>query len=91
MESLEKNEIPFENERLTPSQKTNEYIMTALRTKEGLDMDRVEGSRFRVSAQKFIDSGKLILKENRLILTREGKLFADGIAAEFFLDSINKT
>jgi hypothetical protein len=30
----------------------------------------------------------LILKENKLILTKEGKLFADGIAAELFVDTI---
>jgi len=28
------------------------------------------------------------LKENKLILTKEGKLFADGIAAELFIDAI---
>jgi hypothetical protein len=29
----------------------------------------------------------LILKENKLLLTREGKLFADGIAADLFIDA----
>jgi len=89
--SLEKNEIPFEKEILTPSQKTNEYIMTALRTKEGLDLDQLPGSvshELRAAGKKFIESGKLILKENKLILTKEGKLFADGIAAELFVDTI---
>jgi oxygen-independent coproporphyrinogen III oxidase len=91
IESLEKNEIPFEKEILTPSQKTNEYIMTALRTKEGLDLDKLPGSlshELRAASKKFIESGKLILKENKLILTKEGKLFADGIAAELFVDAI---
>jgi oxygen-independent coproporphyrinogen-3 oxidase len=40
------------------------------------------------ASKKFIESGKLILKENKLILTKEGKLFADGIAAELFIDAI---
>ena len=88
IESLEKNRIPFEKETLTPSQKTNEYIMTALRTKEGLDLDKLPGSvshDLRVASKKFIGSGKLILQKNKLILTKEGKLFADGIAAELFI------
>ncbi|HEU4858653.1 MAG TPA: radical SAM family heme chaperone HemW [Chitinophagaceae bacterium] len=91
IESLEKITIPFEKETLTPSQKTNEYIMTALRTKEGLDLDKLPGSvshELRAASNKFIGSGRLILRENKLILTKEGKLFADGIAAELFVDAI---
>jgi len=91
IESLEKNNIPFEKETLTLSQKANEYIMTALRTKEGIDLDKLTGfvsHEFRAASNKFIVSGKLILKENKLILTKEGKLFADGIAAELFVDTI---
>ena len=90
IESLEKNIIPFEKEILTPSQKINEYIMTALRTKEGLDLDKLSGfvsHELRAASKKFIESGNLILKENKLILTKKGKLFADGIAAEFFVDT----
>lgn len=67
----------------------NEYIMTSLRTMEGLHLDKIPdamSNELRAASQKFIDEGKLILKENKLILTREGKLFADGIAAEFFVD-----
>ena len=91
IESLAENKIPFEKETLTPSQKTNEYIMTALRTKEGLDLDKLPGSvsnELRTGSKKFIESGKLILRENKLLLTKEGKLFADGIAAELFVDAI---
>ena len=93
--SLEQNKIPFEKEILTPSQQLNEYIMTSLRTAEGLDLIRVRSSGFgvrsqdlRIKSQKFIDEGKMILKENKLILTKGGKLFADGIAAELFVDTI---
>jgi oxygen-independent coproporphyrinogen III oxidase len=35
--SLQKNTIPFEEEILTATQQLNEYIMTSLRTMEGLD------------------------------------------------------
>jgi oxygen-independent coproporphyrinogen III oxidase len=85
IDSLSKNEIPFEKEILTDSQKLNEYIMTSLRTAEGLDLRKVQGPEFRVLSQKFIKAGKMIEENNFLKLTREGKLFADGIAAELFV------
>jgi oxygen-independent coproporphyrinogen-3 oxidase len=91
IESLEKNEIPFEKERLTQSQKANEYIMTSLRTMEGLDISKIPEAmshELRAASKKFIESGKLTLKENKLLLTREGKLFADGIAADLFTDAV---
>ena len=92
IESLSKNEIPFEKETLTDTQKLNEYIMTSLRTIEGLDLNRVSlefgvrNSEFIAKAQKFIQLSKLILKDDKLILTKEGKLFADGIAADLFVN-----
>jgi oxygen-independent coproporphyrinogen-3 oxidase len=93
IESISKNEIPFEKEILTPVQRLNEYIMTSLRTKEGLNLERVRSSEFGVQSQaleirsqKFINEGTMILRENKLILTKEGKLFADGIAADLFID-----
>ena len=91
IESLEKNEIPFEREILTLSQKANEYIMTSLRTAEGLDLENVSEAlsyELRAASKKFIESGKLTLEENRLLLTREGKLFADGIAADLFIGTV---
>jgi len=85
--SLLKNEIPFEKEILTPTQQLNEYIMTSLRTMEGLDLDKARNqeSGVRSRSQRYIEEGKMILKENKLILTNAGKLFADGIAAELFI------
>ncbi len=84
IESVSKGIIPFEKEVLTETQQLNEYIMTSLRTMEGLQLD-VSGTAFLTKSQKFIDSGLMKLENNSLILTREGKLLADGIAAELFL------
>jgi oxygen-independent coproporphyrinogen-3 oxidase len=88
IESLSKNEVPFEKEILTPIQQINEYIMTSLRTIEGLDLRKVQSAEFRVLSQRFIKEGKMIEEDNFLRLTREGKLFADGIAAELFIDPV---
>jgi oxygen-independent coproporphyrinogen-3 oxidase len=61
--------------------------MTSLRTKEGLDLDKLEkynSTQILSTAERFINSGTMILKGTSLILTKEGKLLADGIAAELF-------
>jgi oxygen-independent coproporphyrinogen-3 oxidase len=86
IDSINKELIPAEKEILTDTQKVNEYIMTSLRTIEGLNLKKVERSEsvVRSRIQKFIDAGKMIEQNGFLKLTKEGKLFADGIAAELF-------
>jgi oxygen-independent coproporphyrinogen-3 oxidase len=88
--ALEKGELVFEKEDLTTTQKLNEYIMTSLRTKEGLNLETISrhfGILEQVlleKARKYTDSGLLMRENNSLILTKEGKLLADGIAAALF-------
>jgi oxygen-independent coproporphyrinogen-3 oxidase len=90
----------FEKEELSPIQQLNEYIMISLRTIEGCDLALVGqrfGEGFahdlRKKAERHIQRGTIkILGERsddkeagaRLALTREGKLLADGIAADLF-------
>lgn len=86
--------IPYEQEELTPNQQLNEYLMTALRTIEGIDLPQVvqkwgEAARSQImtNIKKQLDQGLVTVSGDRICLTREGKLFADGIAADlFFLD-----
>lgn len=92
IQSLKAGKLSFEIETLTDTQRLNEYIMTSLRTMEGLDVYWVAAqfgesaaNQLQRSAQPFIDSGKMRFYNNHLQLTKEGKLFADGIAAELFL------
>jgi len=87
IESVNKEIIPFEKEELTGTQKINEYIMTSLRTMEGLNLniiEETEGFKLRSASKKYIISGKMIEENNFLKLTKEGKLLADGIAADLF-------
>ena len=82
--------IPFEKEILTGTQQLNEYIMTSLRTMEGLNLDKLdetEMGRLLIVSRKYIESGLLKHENNRLVLTKEGKLFADGIAADLFRET----
>lgn len=91
IKSLKEDKVPFEIEHLTSTQRLNEYIMTSLRTMEGLNVEYVT-SRFgeqaavklKQEAQPFIDTGKMQFNNGYLQLTKEGRLFADGIAAELF-------
>ena len=88
--ALGKGELAFETEELTATQKLNEYIMTSLRTIEGMNLEKL-GTEFNIQekdilekARRFTDSGLLNNENNSLVLTKEGKLLADGIAAALF-------
>ena len=91
IQSLTKDQVPFEKEVLTPMQQLNEYIMTSLRTMEGLSLDRIkkewsesEFVQILEIAQKPIQQGFMKQVEHHLILTNEGRLMADGIASDLF-------
>ncbi len=91
IESINKNIVPFEKEELSSTQKINEYIMTALRTQEGIELQHLNQlSDEKITtdiineAAKFIQQHLMERKEESLILTAKGKLFADGIAADLF-------
>ena len=91
IQSMQDDVIPFESEILTATQQLNEYIMTSLRTMEGLDVAFVArhfegnfGEQIETAVVKWIATDKLYKKGNEYILTKEGKLLADGIAADLF-------
>lgn len=90
--SLEQNILPVEEEILTESQKINEYVMTSLRTIEGLDLNFIENNfslkqRKRIEAilESKIDKTNYQKVNEKIILTAVGKLFADRIAVELFV------
>ena len=91
IQSIQKNIIPFEEEKLTDVQRLNEYIMTSLRTIEGIDLKVIENNfsikdrnRIENTANDYIKRKLVINKNENFVLTEEGKLFADGIAADLF-------
>ena len=91
IQSLAKDQVPFELEILSPMEQLNEYIMTSLRTMEGLSLEIVnrkwgekEWHQIIELAQKPILQGYMILQDKNLILTNAGKLMADGIASDLF-------
>ena len=93
IQSLKVGHLNFESETLHRTDKLNEYIMTSLRTMEGIDLKYVEkifgkeeGGKIENKSMEFIQAKKMKRTEEKLILTKEGKLFADGIAAALFFD-----
>jgi oxygen-independent coproporphyrinogen-3 oxidase len=91
IQSLAKDKVPFEIEELTDRQRLNEYIMTSLRTMEGLSLEVVNAKWSEIELQQILEIAKkpiaqgwMMLQDDFLILTREGKLMADGIASDLF-------
>ncbi|WP_317127872.1 radical SAM family heme chaperone HemW [Lacibacter luteus] len=93
IQALQQNIIPFEKEELTAAQQLNEYIMTSLRLLEGCSIDAIAGQfsiekalQLKNEAAVFINRKQMLLQNNHLVLTQEGKLFADSIAADLFFE-----
>lgn len=89
--AIAKGITPFEEEFLTDTQRLNEYIMTGLRTIEGVSLSKVsidfselKATSLAESAKKHIERGHMLLLNGSLQLTAEGKFLADGIAADLF-------
>ena len=82
----------YEREILSKEDKFNEYVMTSLRTSWGCNVEKIErdygksyAHNFLKNIKKYLDSGIMLMKDNNFILTDEGMLFADGIAADLFV------
>ena len=82
----------YEREILSKEDKFNEYVMTSLRTSWGCNVEKIErdygksyAHNFLKDIKKYLDSGIMLMKDNNFILTDEGMLFADGIAADLFV------
>jgi oxygen-independent coproporphyrinogen-3 oxidase len=94
IEQISRKELFFESEELSQIQKYNEYVMVSLRTMWGCDLNKIAdqfgnepADHFVHLAARYLASGDLIEKSGIYYLTDEGKLFADGIAADLFLES----
>lgn len=91
IKSIGENIIPATREVLSTTQQLNEYIMTSIRTMEGMDLNYIKekfgietGNILLESTKQWQATGKAKINESKITLTKEGKLFADGIAADLF-------
>jgi oxygen-independent coproporphyrinogen-3 oxidase len=91
VKAIARNEPAAETELLTTENRFNEYLMTGLRTMWGCDTGYIETTFGKSFSQKLLGQleqkqaeGLIRLDGPAFILTKKGKLFADGIAAELF-------
>jgi oxygen-independent coproporphyrinogen-3 oxidase len=80
-----------EGEVLTDTQRLNEHLMISLRTREGLRLDRVAeqfGDKERKAIEKelfrFEGQGFFLREGERVWLSDEGMVRADGLASALF-------
>ena len=80
--------IDHEEEELTMKDAHNEYVMTALRTVDGIDKRLVSppfAQRLQEGIRRFVEAGLIFDTSTHYRPTPEGLLHADGIAAALFL------
>ncbi|GAA4321970.1 radical SAM family heme chaperone HemW [Flaviaesturariibacter amylovorans] len=90
--ALTEGRLPDEKEALTREQRLNEYLMIALRTREGIDLNRAaalatekEQQEIRRQLQVFLREGLVQETPSGYALTDAGMLRADGLAADLFV------
>ncbi len=83
--------LPMEIETLSKTDRYNEYVMTGLRTVWGVDLDKIAlefGPNYlnylNQQSKKYMESHLLFLQEGKLLVTKQGKFLADGIASDLF-------
>ncbi|MEL6810196.1 MAG: radical SAM family heme chaperone HemW [Bacteroidota bacterium] len=96
IKAIHKSELLIERETLSRKDKYNEYVMTRLRTLDGISLKEVENSFGR----KYLDyllqqmgehlkAHRLFLEGDQLRVTRKGKFLSDGIASDLFLVNLD--
>lgn len=91
--AIEQDKIPSTIEILSPADQVNEYLLTGLRTKWGCDLstlNKLSNNQFeslnRADISMMAQKGWLFVDNGTLLLTQAGKLFADRVASDLFLD-----
>ena len=93
IETAETGTVESESEILSPVTQLNEYLMTSLRTIWGCDLKTFRekfgnenAETLLLNALPYIESKQMLYSDGKLILTPEGRLFTDGIAADLFFE-----
>ncbi|HVD98182.1 MAG TPA: radical SAM family heme chaperone HemW [Cytophagaceae bacterium] len=89
--AIEQGMLPFSKEDLDQKTRANEYIMTRLRTKWGIDVQVLENQfgipfeTIREIVKKYREMDFLQQDKTTLKLTKKGLLFADKITEDLFI------
>ncbi len=86
-------QVVLEKEILSKAHRFNEYILTSLRTSWGCNTEHIRdvfGKKYETlflkNITRYVEENKVIREDNTFTLTDAGKLFADGIACDLFMD-----
>ena len=92
IKALYSGEPYFNTEKLTQKDRFHEYLMTGLRTSDGIDLEYVSkewGKRHRAHCKKesstFIKSGMILKDKETIRLSDEGMAIADLIISNMFM------
>lgn len=91
IESLDKGILKFDSEELTEIDQYNEYIMTGLRTRGGINLDILHSTykKYWSSVEShiaaYIQQGWAKVEGNRFVLTKRGWLVSDYIFCDLFV------
>lgn len=82
----------WEIEYLTKNDKFNEYLITGLRTSQGISLSYVNNSfeddvirHFKIEIDKLLKNNLLCFNGDRIVLTRKGMLISDLILRQLYL------
>ncbi len=90
VEALNKGILPQECELLSDADKFNEYVMTALRTIWGIQIEEMKKRIDDITPtierlEHYVSKGMLIKNEQSYVLTDRGKFYADALASDLFI------
>ena len=93
IKALTNNDLTYEIELLSEKQIYNEYILTGIRTKKGVDLQRVKQDfnidlidKHKIFIEQCIEDRLLIIDNNHIILTDKALILADSIIIELMVD-----
>ena len=90
IQSLEAGKLNFEREALSEADRLNEYLMTGLRTKWGVDLSAIQqhgtaiANDFLKKIHPFLIQKLIQQNGETFTLTPEGRFLSDGIIGELF-------
>ena len=85
MDAIENGTVPMEKETLDEDTKYNDWITTALRTKEGLDLNLLSEAHREYllrAAEPHLREGNLVLTNNTIALSRAGIFISDSVMSD---------
>lgn len=92
LKALEMGMIPFEAEKLSATDRLNDYIITRLRTRWGIfwaalraEFGEAAAAEVLASANPFLEEGTLVEKEGALCLSPAGIMVSDRIMAALMI------